>query len=187
MNLTTDRLLIRDWRDEDLAPFANLNADPEVMRYFPATLSRRESDTMVVRIRERTERIGYCFWAVEERDGGAFVGMVGLNRPDFEAPFMPCVEIGWRLARRFWGRGYATEAARACLQHGFQGLDLGEILAFTVPENAASRRVMEKIGMVRDEAGDFAHPRVEDGHPLQAHVLYRIRRARGLSPTPGHG
>lgn len=171
--LETDRLLLRHWRPEDRAPFAALNADPEVMRYFPAPLTRPESDALADRIEAAMRREPFGGWAVEAPAG--FIGFVGLSRPRFEAAFTPCVEIGWRLARQAWGHGYATEAARAALVHGFGAVGLDEIVSFTAPANRPSRAVMERIGMVRDETGDFEHPSVPDGHPLRPHVLYRIR------------
>ena len=174
--LSTDRLLLRQWRDEDLAPFAALNADPRVMAFFPKPLDRAESDAVAARIRESIERQGFGFWAAERREDGALLGFVGLDRPRFDAPFMPAVEIGWRLAHGYWGQGYATEAAHAALAHGFGPLGLVEIVAFTVPTNRRSRAVMERLGMVHDPGGDFEHPAVPEGHPLRGHVLYRIGR-----------
>jgi RimJ/RimL family protein N-acetyltransferase len=174
--LATDRLRLRQWRDEDLAPFAALNADPRVREFFPNMLDRAESDAFAAQFRESIEREGFGFWAVERTEDGAFLGFVGLNRPGFAAPFMPAVEIGWRLARAHWGKGYATEAARAALAHGFGPLGLPEIVAFTVPTNRRSRRVMERLGMAHDPAGDFDHPSVPEGHALRRHVLYRLGR-----------
>lgn len=177
--LRTDRLLLRPWREDDLAPFATLNADPVVMEYFPKTLNREESDTLAVRFRDLLERQGYGLWAVEVPSLASFIGFVGLHHPAFDAPFTPCVEVGWRLARAHWGHGYATEAARAALRYGFDQLGLGEILSFTVPENVRSRAVMERIGMTRSPADDFDHPSLPEGHRLRRHVLYRIQ-AEGL-------
>jgi RimJ/RimL family protein N-acetyltransferase len=174
--LATARLRLRTWRDEDLGPFAELNADPEVMRHFPAPLSRAESDALAERIRGRIAADGWGLWAVERIDSGAFIGFVGLARPAFEAAFTPCVEVGWRLARAHHGRGYATEAARAAVDFGFDRLGLDEIVSFTSVDNLASRRVMEKLGMRRDPAEDFDHPRLEPGHRLRRHVLYRLAR-----------
>jgi RimJ/RimL family protein N-acetyltransferase len=174
--ITTDRLILRAWRDADREPFAAMNADPEVMRYFPSTLTREESDRQVDRIVERTASRGFGFWAVEIPDVTEFAGFIGLSVPGFEAPFMPCVEIGWRLARAYWGQGYATEGARASLRYGFETLGVTEIVAFTAVDNAPSRRVMDRIGMTRDPDGDFDHPLVPVGHSHRPHVLYRIRR-----------
>jgi RimJ/RimL family protein N-acetyltransferase len=173
--LRTERLLLRAWRDEDLEPFAALNADPEVMRHFPATPTRAESDAQAERIRAGFVTHGFGLWAVEVPGQAAFIGFAGLAVPRFEAYFTPCVEIGWRLARAHQGRGYATEAARAALRFGFTAAGLHEIVSFTVPANVASRRVMEKLGMQHTE--DFDHPSLPAGHPLQRHVLYRLSRA----------
>ena len=176
--VSTDRLLIHEWRAEDRAPFAALNGDPEVMQHFPSTLTRAESDAAVDALQDRFVRDGLCFWPVSER-GGPFVGMVGLQVVDFDVPGLEgSVEIGWRLLRPYWGRGYATEAARGCLEHGFVAHGLDEIVAFTTHGNHASRRVMERLGMVRDPQGDFDHPRVAIGDPLRPHVLYRARSAQ---------
>jgi len=175
--LTTARLRLRQWREEDLAPFAALNADPQVMEFFPKALTRAESDAVAGRIREHFARHGFGFWAVEVPGVADLVGFVGLAVPSFEAHFTPCVEMGWRLAREHWGHGYATEAAMAALAFGFETLALKEIVAFTVPANIASRRVMGRLGMRRSPADDFEHPALPEGHPLRAHVLYRLRRA----------
>ena len=174
--LTTARLRLRQWREEDLAPFAALNADPQVMEFFPKALTRAESDAVAGRIREHFARHGFGFWAVEAPGVADLVGFVGLAVPSFEAHFTPCVEMGWRLAREHWGRGYATEAAAAALAFGFETLALKEIVAFTVPANISSRRVMGRLGMRRLPADDFEHPAIPGGHPLRPHVLYRLRR-----------
>jgi RimJ/RimL family protein N-acetyltransferase/predicted kinase len=180
--LETERTLLRPWRDEDLAPFAALNADPEVMACFERTLSRSESDAIARRIGAELDRRGVGLWAVERRDLGSpcFVGFCGLAVPTFEAPFLPAVEVGWRLAKSAWGHGLATEAARAALAHGFS-IGVAEIVSFTSPRNTRSLRVMEKLGMTRDPDGDFEHPRVSVGHPLRPHVLYRLAAARGVT------
>ena len=171
------RLRLRQWREEDLAPFAALNADPQVMEFFPKALSRAESDAVAGRIRDHFTRHGFGLWAVEAPGAADFVGFVGLAVPSFEAHFTPCVEIGWRLAREHWGHGYATEAATAALAFGFGDRALEEIVAFTVPANIPSRRVMGRLGMRRLPADDFEHPAIAAGHPLRSHVLYRLRRA----------
>ena len=175
--LTTARLRLRQWREEDLAPFAALNADPQVMEFFPKVLTRAESDVVAGRIRDHFARHGFGLWAVEASGAADFVGFVGLAVPSFEAHFTPCVEIGWRLAREHWGHGYATEAATAALAFGFGDRALEEIVAFTVPANIPSRRVMGRLGMRRLPADDFEHPAIAEGHPLRSHVLYRLRRA----------
>ena len=174
--LRTARLLLRGWRSDDREPFAALNADPAVRRYFPTLLSRAESDALIDWHEASFDERGFGFWAVEIRGSGMFIGFVGLAVPSFEAPFTPCVEIGWRLAAPFWNQGYATEAARAVVTFGFDALRLEEIVAFTAVVNTPSRRVMEKLGMTHDPADDFAHPDIAPGHPLRAHVLYRLRR-----------
>lgn len=174
--IETPRLLLRQWRDSDLEPFARLNADSRVMEFFPACLSRGESDRMAAAIRDAMGARGWGLYAAELRDTGEFIGYIGLSVPRFEGHFTPCVEIGWRLKFEHWNRGLATEGARAVLQHAFTRLDLREVVSFTTAGNLRSRRVMEKIGMTRDADGDFDHPSIEVGHPLRPHVLYRIRR-----------
>jgi RimJ/RimL family protein N-acetyltransferase len=174
--LRTERLVLRRWRQEDRAPFAEMNADAEVMRHFPSTLTREASDALVEQVERHFRSHGFGFWAVETREGAPFIGVVGLGVVTFEAPFTPSVEFAWRLAREHWGKGYATEAARAAMAYGFGALGLDEIVAFTTPANTASRRVMEKLGMTRDPREDFDHPNLAAGHPLRRHVLYRARR-----------
>ena len=190
VTIETARLRLRSWRAEDLAPFAALNADPAVMKYFPKPLDRAESDATVGRIDAHFGRHGFGFWAVEIKDGGPFIGMVGLVVPLWTASFTPCVEIGWRLAAAHWGRGYASEAAAAALDHGFGALGLDEIVSCTLPANRRSRAVMERLGMRRSVADDFDHPSVPAGHPMVRHVLYRIdaatwRAARRAQPSRG--
>lgn len=171
--LRTERLLLRQWRDDDLDAFAALNADPEVMRHFPRTLSRAESDTLASRQRTLIAERGWGLWAVEAPEG--FVGFVGLSEPRFEAHFTPAVEVGWRLARRGWRKGYATEAARSVIAFGFGELGLEEIVSFTYAGNERSRGVMQRLGMTHDPADDFEHPLLPEGDPLRRHVLYRLR------------
>ena len=171
--IETPRLWLRGWRPEDREPFARLNADPLVMRYFTSTLSRRESDAGVDRVEAHFQLHGFGLYAAELRETGEFIGFIGLNVPSFKAHFSPCVEIGWRLAADYWNRGLATEGAGAVLRYAFETVGLGEVVSFTVPANLPSRRVMEKIGMIRDAAGDFDHPEIAEGHPLRRHVLYR--------------
>jgi RimJ/RimL family protein N-acetyltransferase len=172
--LRTDRLLLRRWRADDREAFAAMNADPRVMEHFPALLSREESDERYERIQAHFQQHGFGLWAVEIPDEAPLVGFIGLGIPRFEAHFTPCVEIGWRLAPEYWGRGLATEGARAALKFGFESLQLPEIVSYTVPANVRSRRVMEKLGMTHDAGDDFDHPLVPSGHPLSRHVLYRI-------------
>jgi RimJ/RimL family protein N-acetyltransferase len=168
----TDRLLLRRWQPSDRKPFAAMNRDPEVMQYFPAPLTPIESDRLIDRA--DFERHGFGLWAAEFRDSQEFIGFIGLSIPNFEAPFMPSVEIGWRLASAHWGRGLATEGAKAAVRFGFAILNLPALVSFTVPANTRSRRVMEKLGMTYDPADDFDHPNLPEGHPLRRHVLYRL-------------
>lgn len=173
---STERLLLRTWRDSDLSALVALNADAEVMRHFPAPLDAEQSAHLLARIRTHFDEHGFGFWALERRDTGELIGVTGLAQVGFDAPFVPAVEIGWRLARAHWRQGYAREAARASLAVAFEQLGLDEVLSFTVPANLPSQAVMRTLGMQRDEAADFLHPRVPSGHPLQLHVLYRISR-----------
>lgn len=172
----TPRLVLRPWRPSDLEPFATLNADPEVMEFFPSCLSREESDSLAARIQAHDLAYGFCFFAAELTGVSPFIGFMGISNVPFEAAFTPAVEIGWRLARPFWNRGLATEGSAAVLSYAFNVIKLPEVVSFTVPGNIRSRRVMEKIGMQHDRAGDFDHPRLPAGDPLRRHVLYRITR-----------
>jgi RimJ/RimL family protein N-acetyltransferase len=176
--LQTARLRLRQWHEDDLAPFAALNADPEVMRHFPAPLTPEESDALAHRERERIAERGWGLWAVEVLEQARFLGFAGLAEARFPAHFTPAVEVGWRLARDQWGNGDATEAAHAAVAFGFDELGLDEVVSFTTVTNERSRRVMERLGMAHDEADDFEHPRLPDGDPLRPHVLYRLRRSR---------
>lgn len=178
VHLTTDRLLLRDWADEDAISFAAMNADPAVMEFFPRPISRTESDALLASARAAIAADGFGKYAVEVKETGAFVGYVGLARPQFEAHFTPAIEIGWRLARAAWGRGFATEAAGAVLNHAFGLLGLDALISFTTAGNFRSRRVMERLGMTRDPADDFTHPTLPADHPFAPHVLYRIDRER---------
>jgi RimJ/RimL family protein N-acetyltransferase len=173
--LTTERLLLRQWCEEDLEPFAAMNGNPEVMRYFPATLTRAESDRFARHIQGLIAVHGWGLWAVEVADGAPFIGFVGLNRPRFEAHFTPAIEVGWRLSRPYWGRGYASEAGAAALTFAFDELKCPEVVSFTSLINEPSLRVMRRLGMSHDPADDFDHPAVPAG-PLRRHALYRMRR-----------
>ena len=164
---------IRQWRDADLEPFAALNADLEVMRYFPSPLTREQSDALVQRQRTLIDSRGWGLWAVEV--DGAFAGFTGLAVPSFDAPFTPCVEIGWRIARDFWSQSVAYRAALLALSYGFETLKLAEIVSFTAAANSRSTRLMERLGFARDQHGDFFHPRIDRAHELSRHVLYRKR------------
>lgn len=173
--LRTERLLLRGWRPGDLDPFAAMNADPRVMEFFPAVLSRTETEAGIARIQAHFQRHGFGLWAVEIAGVTPFAGFIGLYTPRFEAHFTPCVEVGWRLTPDCWGRGYATEGARAALQFAFESQRIEEVVAYTATGNRRSRRVMERLGMTHDPADDFDHPEIPDGHPLRRHVLYRVK------------
>ena len=172
--LRTRRLLLRAWRDEDRAPFAALNADPDVMEHFPSALTSEQSAELVERIIDGFALRGFGLWAVEVPEVTPFIGFVGLAVPGFDAAFTPCVEVGWRLARAAWGRGYASEGAREVLRFAFDDLGLDEIVSFTAVPNMRSQQVMQRIGMTHDPADDFDHPRMPPRDPLRRHVLYRI-------------
>ena len=168
-----EKVTLRQWLDSDLEPFAEMNADPEVMRYFPSLLSREQCEADLVRHRALIAERGWGLWALDV--DGAFAGFVGLAVPRFEASFTPCVEVGWRLRRQYWGRGMAYRGALQALEYGFGVLKLPEIVSFTAVVNAPSRRLMERLNFVRDAAGDFDHPAIPEGHELRRHVLYRKR------------
>lgn len=175
--LPTDRLLLRSWQPADRAPFAAMNSDIAVMEYFPALLTVDESDALILRFQAEFAARGFCPWAIEERVTGTFIGFVGLRDVPDNLSFAPGVEVGWRLARPFWGRGYATEAASAALTFGFETVGLTEIVSYTSAINLRSRRVMERLGMSRNPADDFEHPNVATANLLRPHVLYRFRGA----------
>lgn len=175
ITLKTPRLILRPWREEDFEPFAQLNADPRVMEHFPSLLSKEESDERAHSWQEKIQAKGWGLWAVSAPGISDFIGFVGLEYVTFQAHFTPAVEIGWRLAFAYWGKGYATEGAKACLKYGFEVLHLPEIVSFTAVQNKRSRAVMERIGMHYDPHGDFDHPRVPEGNKVRRHVLYRIK------------
>jgi RimJ/RimL family protein N-acetyltransferase len=170
----TRRLRLRRWRDADRDPFAALNADPVVMEYFPSALDRAASDEMIDRFEAAFDERGWSNWAVEVRESGDFIGFIGLSIPRLQFPFSPCVEIGWRLARPHWGKGYASEGARGVLRVGFERIHLPEILSWTSVINRRSRAVMERIGL-SDTRENFEHPGIPEGHALRPHCLYRIK------------
>jgi RimJ/RimL family protein N-acetyltransferase len=174
--LRTERLILRPWRPEDLEPFAALNADPRVAATLGGPQDRAFSDALAARIAEEFATTGYGRWAVELPGVAPFIGFIGLAAPSFEAHFTPAVEIGWRLAFDHWGKGYATEGARAALDYGFNAARLEEIVSFTAKINTKSRAVMERLGMHTDPKDDFDHVRLGPDHPLYHHVLYRLRR-----------
>lgn len=176
LNIITPRLILRQWQDSDFGPFAAMNADQQVMEFFPSVLTREKSDEMAIRCRDLITERGWGIWAVELRETGEFIGFVGLHTPGYDLPFTPCIEIGWRLRADTWGQGYCTEAARAALDAGFNQLGLNEIVAFTALPNVRSQAVMKKLGMACDPKENFMHPALEEGHGLREHCLYRLKR-----------
>lgn len=169
--LTTDRLNLRQWTADDVPLYAAMNADPDVMKYFPRLQTEEESAQFVAAQSTKIAELGYGLFAVELKQNADFIGFIGLSVASFDADFTPCTEIGWRLRKEFWNQGYATEGARACLEFGFKNLQLEQIYSFTATLNQPSERVMQKIGM--SKIGEFLHPRVPDGNMLKPHVLYR--------------
>lgn len=174
-SLQTSRLLLRKWRAEDLPLFAKLNANPEVMKHFPATLSQEESDQLARSIQKEMREKPYGLWAVEIPQVAPFIGFVGLHEVGFAASFTPAIEIGWRIDAPYWGKGYATEAANHVLGYAFQSLQLEKLVSFTAKLNTRSMKLMERIGL-RYKC-DFEHPKLEPGHPLRSHVLYQLTKA----------
>jgi RimJ/RimL family protein N-acetyltransferase len=175
--IATPRLILRPWSDRDFAPFAALNADPVVMRYLRGVLTREDSDAYARRAQRHLADHGFCKWAVEAPGVAPFIGAVGLSHVRFDADFTPAVEVAWRLDRRFWGQGYATEAARAAMQDGFTRVGLKEIVAFTTLGNIPSQRVMERLGMMR--VTEFDHPLLAENSPLRRHILYQLETSDG--------
>lgn len=178
-----EQVSLRQWRDADLDPLAAMNRDPRVMRYFPSLPDREQSAAALRRQRDFIEQRGWGLWAVDV--DGEFAGFTGLAVPTFAAPFLPCVEVGWRLRHEYWGRGIAFRAAQEALGHAFTVLCLPEVVSFTAAVNLRSRRLMERLHFTRDEAGDFLHPAIPAGHELSPHVLYRLRNETPPPPTPG--
>ncbi len=171
--ITTSRLILRQWQATDVPVFVAMNQDPEVMRYFPGTLTREQSEGWAENCRALLEQQGWGLWAIELREHGEFIGFTGLHAPSIDLPFNPCVEIGWRLKRSAWGRGFATEAAQAALRVGFDEVGLQEIVSFTSVVNTPSEAVMKRLGMTRDK-DTFEHPSVPPGHLLREHCVYRL-------------
>lgn len=171
----TERLILREWRESDLEPFARMGQDVKVMEFFPKLLTHAESAALIARIQAKFSQEGFCFFAVELKSTAEFIGFIGLSIPSFQAHFTPCVEIGWRLAAKYWGYGYASEGAQKCLEIGFKQLKLREIVSFAVKDNLNSIKVMQKIGMQQDLNGSFMHPSLAEDSPLAEHVLYRIQ------------
>jgi len=176
IRLETERLILRRWEERDVAPFAAMNADARVMEYFPATPTFEETRAIFDRLSAGAIEHGFHFQPIEEKASGQFAGFVGIAPIPLNLPFAPAVEIGWRLPVAFWGKGYATEAATAWLDHAFQKLGLDEVVSFAVEANQPSRAVMSRIGMTQDIDGSFLHPSLPKDHPLALHVLYRIGR-----------
>lgn len=174
-DLATARVWLRRWRETDRDAFAQMNADPDVMRHFPALLSRSESDALIDQFNRHFDRHGYSLWALEIPGVCPLAGFVGLKHVEFDASFTPAIEIGWRMRRDLWGQGYATEAAEAVLAHGFETLGLKEIISFTTRDNQRSQALMQRIGMVHDPLSDFEHPQLPPHHRQRPHVLYRAR------------
>lgn len=172
--ITTDRIILRRWQQSDLVPFADMNADPDVMGFFERPLTREESDKSIERFSNGIEANGFGLWAAELKQDGSFIGFIGLEPVGPELPFGPTVEIGWRLQKRVWGQGLAPEGAKAVLAYGFEECGLMDVVSMTALVNKPSWRVMEKIGMKRDLDGTFDHPKVSDGHAVKRHCLYRI-------------
>lgn len=176
IQLETPRLRLRQWQDQDLEPFAKLNGDEEVMEFFPSVLDFEQSKEAAENYKSKIEKYGWGFWVTEKIDDGAFIGLVGLNRVD-DLPIGDCVEVGWRLAKDYWGFGFASEAAKACLDFAFTDLDLTEVVAITTVNNSKSRAVMDRLGM-SDSRENFEHPKVDASTGLREHVLYKISRER---------
>ncbi|WP_025786268.1 GNAT family N-acetyltransferase [Sporosarcina sp. D27] len=172
--IETERLQLRDWKESDLEPFRRMNADEEVMTYFPASLTSEETKAFYKAIISEFEECGFGLYAVEEKTNKEFIGLIGFHRATFDADFTPCIEIGWRLKKEAWGKGYATEGAAACLEYGFTELNFNDIYSFTADINQPSKKVMKKIGM--DFVGEFYHPKVKEDSALKKHVLFHINR-----------
>ena len=171
----TARLKLRQWRDSDRQPFAEMNADPRVMEYFSGMLDRAQSDALADRIQSLIKERGWGFWALERKSDEMFLGFIGIHSPSSKLPCSPCIEIGWRLAYPYWGRGYATEAGRMALQTGFKQLGFDQIVSFTALRNHRSRALMQRLGMV-DTGENFMHPDVPEDSGLKEHCLYRMSR-----------
>ena len=187
MDIETARLLLRPWTDRDRQPFAEMSSDPVFIAHLTPFASREASDAWIDRQMTHLAAHGFCFWAVEAKESGSFVGSVGLRQVGYEAHFTPAVEIGWRVARAFWGLGYAPEAAMASIRFGFDSRHLLEIVANTTTGNDKSRRVMAKLGMSHDAGDDFDHPLVPEGDPRRRQVLYRLSRTRYESRREAYG
>ncbi len=173
--IETERLILRTWREEDLKPYFLINQDPKVIEFLRGSLTMEQVSDFLLAVNNHQDVYGYTLWAAELKETNDFIGFIGLNYTDWKAHFTPAVEVGWRLGSAYWGKGYATEGAKASLDYGFEKIGLKEIVSFTVPANKRSIHVMEKIGMTRDFSGDFAHPKLFADHPLSKHLLYRVK------------
>jgi RimJ/RimL family protein N-acetyltransferase len=174
--IETERLLLRTWRQEDADAYFKINQDPKVVEFLPGPLTAEQTDDFISAMNNKFEKYGFTNWAAYLKDTGELIGFIGLNYIKWKSHCTPAVEVSWRLGSQYWGKGYATEGAKAALDYGFNKCDLKEILSFTVPNNIRSIRVMEKIGMTRNANGDFIHPKLDPNHRLSKHVLYRIAR-----------
>ncbi len=179
-SLEGSRIRLRQWRDSDRAPFAKMNADPEVMRYFPHCLKEDQSNALVERFTRDIDRSGWGFWAAERLDNSSFIGFIGINYTAQGLPFAPCVDIGWRLSTSNWGQGFATEGAQLALRYAFVQAKIAEVVSMTPLSNVASQRVMQKLGL-KQQVDTFLHPKLEVNSPLAEHVLYRMHRDDWLS------
>ncbi len=175
IQLTTDNLILRQWKANDYLTFSKLNSDPTVMEYFPNTLSKKQSDSLAKEMELLISQNGWGVWAVEEKERGQFIGCVGLHEPSCDLPFSPCMEIAWRLDKSYWGKGYATEAGKEVLKFAFEKLKVDEIVSFTALLNKKSESVMKRLGM-RDTQQNFEHPHLAKGHTLREHLLYKISK-----------
>lgn len=174
--LETQRLILRTWLISDIEPYYLINQDAKVIEFLRGSLSREQVRDFIATANKHQQQHGYTLWAVELKKTAELIGYIGLNPIDWQVPFRPTVEIAWRLDSHYWNQGYATEGAKAALAYGFNRVKLEEIVSFTVPANKRSIRVMEKIGLIRDEHGDFAHPKLAPDHPLSPHILYRLNK-----------
>ena len=174
--IETERVILRTWRDDDVDEYYRINQDPKVIEFLRGPLTMQEAKDFVAFVNQQFDKIGYTLWAAEEKSSGKLMGFIGLDPLKWAAPLGSCVEIGWRLGSEYWGKGYATEGAKAALKYGFNKCGLKEVVSFTVPANVRSIRIMEKIGMQRDLNGDFAHPKLAPDHKLSKHVLYRVQK-----------
>lgn len=176
VNIKTNRLILRQWIEADFEPFAALNADPRVREFFSCMLSREESDESIKVLSGHISKYGWGLWAASLLENDEFIGFIGLQNVPFNAHFTPAVEIGWRLAHKHWGKGFATEGAKAALKFGFESIELNKIVSFTTVNNLRSRHVMAKIGMHHDQKDDFDHPNISSENPMKKHVLYQLHR-----------